>query len=229
MNRKNRIVDIVFAAVSIAVGAFFIFSASVIIPITVRGYYFLHCRILNIPGTSGYSMEEIRLAFNDIMDFIWLGKPFAEGNLPYSAEGQAHFQDCVPLFWADLIVFLVTLALLIAYFVLLKTKVLRPHRFLGITGLAWSAFGLLATVAAIGIYAAIDFDGLFVAFHALFFPGKGNWVFDETTDPIIKMLPESFFACCGAFIGTVALLLSGGFIGYSFATRKRYLRNKASE
>ena len=47
----------------------------------------------------------------------------------------------------------------------------------------------------------------FAAFHALFFPGKDNWLFDPATDPVIGILPETFFLRCAVLI--LALLLLG--------------------
>ena len=229
MTKRFRPVDIVFAAVTILVGFAFILSASIIVPTGVRWYYFIHCHILDIPGTSGYSMDEIRLAFNDVMDFIWHGAPFATGNLPHSEEGMAHFADCVPLFWANAIAFMSSTAWLIVDFVLLKTKTLRPCRFGGVTPLAYSAFALIGLTLVLGVWGLIDFNSLFIAFHSLAFPGKDNWVFNVKTDPIIKILPESFFACCAAYIGTSCLLISGGMIAYSFITMRRYKKTRRDE
>ena len=59
----------------------------------------------------------------------------------------------------------------------------------------------------IGSLAALDFDRAFVVFHALFFPGKDNWIFDPAADQIIWVMPEVFFRNCALLIG--ALLLAG--------------------
>ncbi len=222
---KPRVIDKVLFWVILAVFALFVVSSAIIIPITVRGYYFLHAHILDIPGSSGYSMDEIRLAFNDVMDFIWLGKEFKTGNLAWSEEGKSHFQDCVPLFWLDLIVFLATTFLLIGYILLVKFNVIRPYRLFGLPAWTYAAFLLLAAVMGIAIYGLVDFDGLFVAFHALFFPGKDNWMFNPTTDEVINILPETFFACCGAFIGSVAFLQCGGAIAYGFVSKAKARRH----
>ena len=221
MESKARVGDKVVSGLMVLVWVLFIVSSAFIIPITVRGYYFLHCSILDIPGTSGISMEEITLAFNDVMDFIWFDTPFKTGNLAWSEDGASHFVDCVPLFRLDLIVFIVTSVLLVAYAVLLKTKVLRHHRFFGFSSFGYAGALVLTFALVVGIYGLCDFDGLFVAFHSLFFPGKGNWIFDPNTDEIINILPESFFACCGAFIGSVAGLESIGGIAYAIVGKVR--------
>ena len=99
-------------------------------------------------------------------------------------------------------------ALLLAYLVLLKTKVLRPARLKGITSTAYGGMLTLLFMAIVGIFAAIDFTKLFDAFHAVFFPGKENWVFNESTEQVINILPEEFFAVCAGFIVGVVVILS---------------------
>lgn len=42
-------------------------------------------------------------------------------------------------------------------------------------------------------------------FHAIFFPGKDNWLFDPATDQIIQVMPEAFFRNCAILIGLVLL------------------------
>jgi len=56
------------------------------------------------------------------------------------------------------------------------------------------------------VLAATDFNRAFVVFHALFFPGKENWIFDPRTDEIINILPQEFFMNCAVCIVAVLLL-----------------------
>jgi len=60
--------------------------------------------------------------------------------------------------------------------------------------------------AAVGALAAADFDRAFVIFHSLFFPGKGNWLFDPAKDQIINILPQTFFMNCAILILILLLL-----------------------
>ena len=52
--------------------------------------------------------------------------------------------------------------------------------------------GLLAIIAAVGIWAFIDFTGAFYKFHALFFSDY-EWILDMRTSRLINILPEGFF------------------------------------
>ena len=65
----------------------------------------------------------------------------------------------------------------------------------------WAAAGLGIVFAVVGLLASLDFERAFVVFHALFFPGKDNWLFDPAVDQIILILPEVFFRNCALLIG----------------------------
>lgn len=55
------------------------------------------------------------------------------------------------------------------------------------------ALGIFAVLTAVlGIYAALDFNSCFTAFHEIFFDND-LWIFDPKTDYMIRMLPEGFF------------------------------------
>ena len=51
---------------------------------------------------------------------------------------------------------------------------------------------------------AIGFERFFIYFHQILFRNT-DWLFDPATDPIINVLPESFFMQC--FLLFFALLL----------------------
>ena len=59
------------------------------------------------------------------------------------------------------------------------------------------------------VWALVDFNSLFSAFHTLFFPGKTNWIFDYRTDQIILILPEAFWARAAALVVGLTLALEG--------------------
>ena len=69
--------------------------------------------------------------------------------------------------------------------------------------------------------AALDFDRAFVVFHAIFFPGKDNWIFDPATDQIILVMPEVFFRNCALLIGGVLLACCAGLILWDLLVHRR--------
>lgn len=64
------------------------------------------------------------------------------------------------------------------------------------TVLLCAGLGTIAAFAILGIWAAIDFEGLFAVFHSLFF-AQGSWVFSADS-LLITMYPEPFWIGMGA-------------------------------
>ncbi len=203
---KSRPIDIILSILAFLATPLFFISFAASIPAVFRPFYYACITPLHIEETSGYDRETIVEAYDDVMAFIWEGAEFKTGSLKWTEEEKEHFEDCIPLFHLQVILASILGAYLLVYLILIKTKVLRPARFKGISSVSYGGMFTLLIMAIVGIFAAIDFDKLFNLFHAVFFPGKGNWIFDERTEQIINILPEEFFAICAGFIvGLVAI------------------------
>ncbi len=203
---KSRTIDIILSILAFLATPLFFISFAASIPAVFRPFYYACITPLHIEETSGYDRETIVEAYDDVMAFIWEGAEFKTGSLKWTEEEKEHFEDCIPLFHLQVILASILGAYLLVYLILIKTKVLRPARFKGISSVSYGGILTLIIMAIVGIFAAIDFDKLFNLFHAVFFPGKGNWIFDERTEQIINILPEEFFAVCAGFIvGLVAI------------------------
>ena len=66
---------------------------------------------------------------------------------------------------------------------------------------------VIVAFVALGIWAIVDFQGLFTTFHQIFFAQQGNWTFPYDS-LLICALPEPFWAGMGAVWLIVAVLLS---------------------
>ena len=220
---KKKIINHSTTITFIIMAILFSISFAILVPIIFRPFYYCAIKLLNIEGQSGYTYNEIKEAFDDVMNFIWHGSEFKTGVLAYSEEGASHFKDCVPLFWLDLWVCLISFIYLMTNFILVRFKVLEFKRYKGFHPLFFSGAIVILLVIIIGIFGMIDFYKLFEAFHKLFFPGKENWEFDEDVDEIIKILPENFFALCAAWIGGHVLIFDIISITYGIKTRKKGL------
>ena len=42
----------------------------------------------------------------------------------------------------------------------------------------------------------------------IFFPGKDNWLFNPSTDQIIRVMPQEFFRNCAILIGASLLIIT---------------------
>lgn len=186
--------------------ALLVLSASIAVPLLCRPFYYAHIQALNLDGYTGLSVEQIREAFDQVMDYcLGLRPDFAAGVLPFSESGASHFADVRVLFLLDLWVAGLSLAALLVLFVLSRRKKLTPAPLLGHGPGFWAAIGLGGLFLIVGGLAATNFERAFVVFHSLFFLGKTNWLFDWRTDPIILLLPEDFFRNCAILI--LALLI----------------------
>ena len=186
--------------------ALLVLSASIAVPLLCRPFYYAHIEALNLVGYTGLSVEQIREAFDQVMDYcLGLRPDFAAGVLPFSESGASHFADVRVLFLLDLWVAVISLAALVILFIISRRKKLTPTPLMGHGPGFWAAIGLGGLFLIVGGLAATNFERAFVIFHSLFFPGKTNWLFDWRTDPIILLLPEDFFRNCAILILTLLI------------------------
>ena len=195
--------SLAFLLVRTAAWMLLVLSASIALPILCRPFYYLHIALLHLPDALPWSAEEMRAAYDEMLNFCLFGTPFGTGALRWSQSGMSHFADCARLFRLDFLVLGGSAAVLL-FCALLRRRGLRPARPLGHGDGFWAGILLSAAVLIAAILAALDFDRAFVLFHHLFFPGKDNWLFDPSVDQIILILPEVFFRNC-AILATACL------------------------
>ena len=198
--------------------AVLVLSGSIAVPILCRPFYYAHIEAMSMPEYTGLTVDQIKQAFDEMMDFcLGLRQDFSVGVLPWSESGRDHFVDVRVLFQLDLMLLALSAAALIA-----RKKRLAPARLLGRGPGFWAAAGLAAVFLVVGALAATDFNRAFVIFHTLFFPGKTNWIFDWRTDPIILLLPEDFFRNCAILILVLLVFWCAVLIAFDLlAGRKR--------
>lgn len=190
-------------AIAIAV---VLLSASIAAPILCRPFYYAHIGPLKLVEQTGYTKEEIKTAFNEMLDYCLGAEEFSTGVLKWSESGKSHFTDVRMLFLLDLNVLIGFAVFLIALLIAIRLGGWRPRRLLGRGPAFWAGAGLAVVFLIVGGLAALDFDRAFVIFHALFFPGKDNWLFDPRTDEIITILPQTFFMNCAILILVILIL-----------------------
>lgn len=186
--------------------ALLVLSFSISVPILFRPFYYVQINALNLPQRTGWSAETIREAYDQVLDFCVLGKPFGTGQLAWSESGRSHFADVRGLFLTDFAVLGVSAAVCLLLTLLRRGGRIAFWRPLGRGAGFWAGAGTVAVTALLAGLASQNFDRAFVVFHALFFPGKDNWIFDPRTDEIILVMPEVFFRNCALLIGAALLV-----------------------
>lgn len=181
-------------------------TAAISAPILCRPFYYAHIDPLALCEETGLSREEIKTAFDEMMDFCVGNADFSTGVLRWSESGKSHFSDVRELFLLDLRALAISILLLAIVLVVSRLTGRRPGRLLGRGSSFWAGTGLAAVFVVVGGLAALDFDRAFVIFHSLFFPGKDNWLFDPAEDQIISILPQTFFMNCAILILAILLL-----------------------
>ncbi|MEL4861980.1 TIGR01906 family membrane protein [Pseudoflavonifractor phocaeensis] len=185
--------------------ALFLLTAAIAAPILCRPFYYAQIDSLALPQRTGWSEDTIRDAFDEVMDYLVKDAPFGTGTLKWSESGRAHFADCRDLFRLDFILLGTSAAALAVLALTLKLGRRSAYRFWGRDPAFWAMAGMLVFFLVLAAWALLDFEGLFTAFHTVFFPGKTNWIFDAGTDQIIRILPEAFWARAGALVLGLAL------------------------
>lgn len=179
-----------FSALLAIAAALALFTGAVAAPILCRPFYYAHIGPLKLEQRTGLTRDEIKTAFDEMLDYCLGGEVFSTGVLRWSESGRDHFTDVRGLFLLDLRVFAAALAALACLGLAAWRGRIRPALLLGRGPAFWAGAGLGGVFLLVGALAALDFDRAFIIFHALFFPGRDNWLFDPAQDQIINILPR---------------------------------------
>ena len=192
----------------------FLLSLSILLTIYLAWiFYPLEIQWLNLTDRVYLKPETIQYNFHILMNY--LTNPFSQvlemPDFRSSAAGLHHFAVVKNLFHLVQIVALVTLP---SFYFFVKGIVKKGF-------LSLFSKGLLALVVLpllIGLGGVlIGFDQFFTLFHQILFVGDDTWLFDPAKDPVILILPETFFL--HAFLLFFALYES--FFGYLYLKSRR--------
>lgn len=217
---KNRLLTVLMCISTVIL----VISFSIAIPIYVRPFYYCQIESFDLVEKTGFDKEKIITAYDEVLDYLTKpNKDFGVGDFKYTEDGKSHFQDCKILFSINAAAFLLSLFLIILLSVFSNKKYFQFSRPFGkhftfICGLITLTLFLL-----IGIFILFDFGQAFISFHNIFFFGKDNWVFNTTTDTIIKILPKEFFLNCAVFIVSCILVISSSLIIFGALKGKKKL------
>lgn len=212
---KNRKSDIFLAFVL----TIFIITLAIVITVFFKPLYYFDIDYLKISETTGLSADVIRHNYDILIQYQSV---FYQGtlNLPdfvMSTTGRIHFEEVKRIFEVIQITCLISgiISLVMVY----RRFKQKEYRFLRLTSIFSVGIPLI-----IGFLAAIDFNKAFVIFHQIVFRND-YWIFNETTDPVITILPETFFMHSFMMIVGIIIIISVGCYGIYGWQRKKILQN----
>lgn len=194
----NRKKDIVLALLlTICIICF-----AVIVTVFFKQLYYFDIDYLNIAKYTGLSKDVIKENYDILIQYQSI---FFQGdlNMPdfvMSTTGRIHFEEVKRVFEVIQMTFVVTAV--ISGLMIYSNLKQKEYRFLQLTSLF-----SVGIPTIIGFFAALDFDRAFVIFHNIVFRNN-YWIFDYTTDPVITILPESFFMHCFMMIIFIVIFIS---------------------
>jgi len=197
--------------------AAFIFSAAVIITLAFRPIYRLSMDLFDIAARSGYTEDVIIENYNILIDYnMQLGnEPLVFADFEMSETGRIHFEEVKVIF--DAFKYICIVSGILSLFAVLYFRSIGEYLYQKLTAV------VLAVIPIVPALAIFFFpDRAFVIFHQIFF-NNDYWIFDSSTDPIIKILPDSFFFLCALVI--LGLAFIGGLLCYmSYKSKKKHIQ-----
>lgn len=193
---RNLVIGIIWS--------FFVISLSVMVTLNFRPLYYFDIGNLQISQTSGLPEEEIRQNYDVLIDYnnFWGPDTLEFPTLAMSETGRIHFEEVKVIFVALEYAALICGVLAIAGSIYLYRK--RENQYL-----LYSAVLSVAVPAVLAVGIAVNWDWFFVTFHHIFF-NNDYWIFSAETDPVITILPDTFFMHCAIMI--LALVVLGSMI-----------------
>ena len=198
----------------------FIIAAAVVVTLNFRPLYYLDVDLLNIPASSGLPKEEVLANYNALIDYNALFGPqtLEFPTLAMSETGRIHFEEV-----KDVFVFFEVLAIVCG--LLSAAGIVYRHfrknpGYLLLTGIL-----TVALPVVLGILIALNWQTVFVLFHRIVF-NNNYWIFDPATDPVITILPDTFFMHCALLI--LALVVLGSVVCLLVYRHRKILLNAVS-
>ncbi|MBF1111838.1 MAG: TIGR01906 family membrane protein [Streptococcus sp.] len=194
----------------------FLLSLSILLTIYLAWvFYPMEIQWLNLANRVYLKPETIQYNFHILMNY--LTNPFSQilemPDFRSSAAGLHHFAVVKNLFHLDQLVALVTLP---CFYFFVKNIVKKG--FLALYRKSILILVLLPPfIGLVGVL--IGFEQFFTLFHQILFVGDDTWLFDPAKDPVIWILPETFFL--HAFLLFFGLYES--FFGFLYLKSRRIL------
>jgi len=167
---------------------------SVYLTLLFKPLYYTDINILNIEQSSSINKKDLVANYDYVITYLTQNKleEFTLPTLPSSEHGKIHFKEVKVIF--DNLKVVLLLSILISIIGIILNKKYKKIDYL----LTISNFLIIIPIILL-IPFLVNFDKSFTTFHHIFFKND-YWLFDIDSDPIITILPQSFFFHCTILI-----------------------------
>ncbi|KRL03990.1 TIGR01906 family membrane protein [Liquorilactobacillus oeni] len=186
----------------------FLFFISISITVTINFVPLYHVFVIqeHLGARAGMSNAKLMNEYRTLLHFLnypWISELHLA--FPMSYNGLQHFYDVKNLFLVNYLVLLIT-APLSCFRLSTIWKKKQQWRLIA----PFQNFILI--IVGVVILMFLNFNAFFVSFHELLFRNS-DWIFDPQLDPIINVLPDTFFlSCFGLFFLLLLSFLTAGII-----------------
>ncbi len=196
-----------------------IISASVVITLNFRPLYYWEMERMDLSQASGLTEEQIRRNYDVLIDYnnFWGPDTLEFPDLPMSEGGRTHFEEVKRVFLFFEYMVPVTLVLAVA-------GVVWFHRRRQVRYLKYASLLTVLVPLAAGLAIAVNWDRAFVLFHQVVFRND-LWLFNASTDPVITILPDTFFLHCAVMI-LVLVVLGSVLCGVLYGRKRHKMAGK---
>lgn len=197
----------------------FIISISVIITLNFRPLYYFDMEYLDIPSQANMEPSTVKENYDALIDYnSFLNQEELQfPTLPQSESGRTHFAEVKRIFVGFQYTAIILFILLVPITVFQAWK--HDFTFFKYTGIL-----TLIVPAVLAAAIALNWNRVFVLFHEIVFRND-FWLFDPATDPVITILPDTFFMhCAGMILGGVILMGVGCMVIYGKVQGERKRR-----
>lgn len=172
--------------------------------------YSLYSQMANLGAAVGLTHEQLMENYYSIWSYLFspIQQTFSMPYFSSSEAGAQHFHDVKIIIWIALILWILLVGVLLWWlFHYWKKREYKLWRQYYARIIQWFPVGLLCLIV-------VAFDKVFILFHKLLF-SNDLWLFDVNLDPVILVLPQSFFMICFVValvlyeIGAILYLLLG--------------------
>ena len=184
----------------------FILSFAIVFVVFFKPLYYFDIDHLKLVENTRYTYQQLKENYQILIHYQSI---FYQGKLVLkdfimSKGGRIHFEEVKRIFEVLQVICLLTFCT--TSILVYKQIKQKEYRFFKLTAVLTIVIPLI-----LSFFAFVDFEHLFITFHQLVF-SNDYWLFNPKLDPIINILPESFFMHC--FMLIVFIVLFSAFICY---------------